>query len=98
MSLKALATSTCSVEPVGVARVCRSPAAIWRAVRARPRSGRDSEPAMAHARPSPSASTAAPRASRATTSRRTSSLTALTLWVRRTAPAARPASTIGTAV
>ena len=32
MSLKASATSTCSVDPVGVGARARSPAAIWRAV------------------------------------------------------------------
>ncbi len=98
MSLKAAATSRCSLDPSGSARASRSPPATRRAVRASARSGFASEPARSQATPSPRASAANPTAISASTSLRTSFCTASTLWVTRTAPTVRPARSTGTAV
>src|SRR5215211_4203213 len=56
MSLKACATSRCSVEPSGSARASRSPASTRRAALASRWSGRASVPASTQANPSPRAS------------------------------------------
>ena len=98
MSLKAVATSRCSAEPSTLARASRSPWLTRLAVPARPRIGFARDPAMTHATARPSSSATAPTPASASTSFRCSLCTASTLWVTRTAPAARPFSATGTAV
>ncbi len=98
MSLKAVATSRCSAEPSTLARASRSPWATRPAVPARLRSGFASEPASSQATARPSSSATAPTPTSASTSFRCSVFTASTLWVTRTAPAARPFTATGMAV
>ena len=98
MSLNAVATSRCSVEPSTLARASRSPWATRPAVAARPRIGFAREPASSQATTRPSSSASAPTPASAITSSRCSLFTASTLWVTRTAPAARPFTATGTAV
>ena len=88
MSLKAIATSRCSLAPVTSARASSSPSSTRRAVRASARSGRASEPASTQASARPSASATSPTPITTRTFRRTRSPTESTLWVTRTAPSA----------
>ena len=91
MSLNAVATSRCSARALDASRARRGrrrPPA--RAAPARPRSGRASEPASSQATPRPSSSaTGAHADQREHVVALTSSLTASTLWVTRTAPTVR---------
>ena len=99
MSLNAVATSRCSLEPSGRARASRSPPATRRAVPARAAQRARERPREqpGHAEPEQQRR---PRPRRSAPARRCAPLvcTASTLWVTRTAPTVRPPRTTGTAV
>ena len=90
MSLNALATSTCSEEPVGVARACRSPRATRRAVPASPRSGRESEPATTQRQAEAQEQDGAAERQQRDDVAADLVVDGLDAWVTRTAPVARP--------